>query len=135
MRGLRVGADDEAAGCAAVGLAKRYGALPRRFGKVKMAHPLRIRFPGHSIRTLAVFSGGVIGGLFYPGLFGAGVVLSRHCTRALRDVRDDSPGAGLTVSAEGGMGGAPAASRTQGRFFVISSRRITLGKRRLGVMA
>jgi hypothetical protein len=47
-----------------------------------------IRFPGHSIWTYAVFSGGAIGGLFYLGLFGAAVALSLHSTRALRTVRD-----------------------------------------------
>ncbi len=47
-----------------------------------------IRFPGHSIWTYAVFSGGVIGGLFYLGLFGVATVMALHSTRLLRSVRD-----------------------------------------------
>ena len=47
-----------------------------------------IRFPGHSIWTYAVFSGGVIGGVFYLGLFGLAVWISLHSTRALRRVPD-----------------------------------------------
>ena len=47
-----------------------------------------IRFPGHSIWTYAVFSGGVIGGLFYVGLFGVAVGMSLHSTQLLRQVKD-----------------------------------------------
>ena len=50
-----------------------------------------IRFPGHSIWTYAVFSGGVVGGLLYLGLFGAAAVMSLHSTRLLRTVRDYPP--------------------------------------------
>ena len=47
-----------------------------------------IRFPGHSIWTYAIFSGGVIGGFCYVGLFVAAIIMSLHSTRLLRKVRD-----------------------------------------------
>ena len=47
-----------------------------------------IRFPGHSIWTYAIFSGGVIGGICYLGLFAAAIVMSLHSTRLLVKARD-----------------------------------------------
>ena len=50
-----------------------------------------IRFPGHSIWTYAVFSGGVIGGLFYVGLFAVAVGMSLHSTQLLQVLAYSSP--------------------------------------------
>lgn len=45
---------------------------------------MEVRFPGHSIWTYAIFSGGLFGGFCYLGLFGAALVLSLHSTTRLR---------------------------------------------------
>ena len=45
-----------------------------------------IRFPGHSIWTYAIFSGGVLGGLMYLGLFGVALVTALRSTRLLPQV-------------------------------------------------
>ncbi len=47
-----------------------------------------IRFPGHSIWTYAIFSGGILGAVCYLGLFAAGLVMTLHSTRMLRAARD-----------------------------------------------
>ena len=52
------------------------------------AYSREIRFPGHSIWTYAIFSGGVIGGICYAGLFAAAVVMSLRSARLVRKVPD-----------------------------------------------
>jgi hypothetical protein len=47
-----------------------------------------IRFPGHSIWTYAVFSGGVIGGLIYLAIFVVSTGLAYRSARYLQQVRD-----------------------------------------------
>jgi hypothetical protein len=46
-----------------------------------------VRFPGHSIWTYAVFSGGVLGGIVYPEIFAAAVVVAFRSARGLVQVR------------------------------------------------
>ncbi len=47
-----------------------------------------IRFPGHSIWTYAVFSGGILGGLIYVGLFAGALFIALRSTRLLQVTRD-----------------------------------------------
>ncbi len=47
-----------------------------------------VRFPGHSIWTYAVFSGGIFGGLCYLGLFGISAIIAYISTRGLRQARE-----------------------------------------------